>query len=614
MQSEPGNEDELGLDGQGAKSPAAPAPSASTQPHEGHTDGMEEDELAEQVERVVALLHKLETLYEQSATKLVPEKPDLRIGTPVEEGGTDDQDSTMTTDAAAPSGLAGLLPPAIAAERGKLLTADVPPWALPPPIPNEPTEEAHTQRPLPDLLVRQRGSADEQPSDEGRSRGRAYPFAAAAAGVLGLAAAGAFLLPGEMRQKWSLVLSGQVRSALSVTDNLPPATAPSPKPSSAATSPAAKPKFPAQQENVAAPRSEGASPPTQYDPRQERALRDPAVGGVPAPRLAQRNNADLGEGDRDEPSTPLGRAGNHAPVGGSGATPASPTAPSAEAQPPGGDTAHSAPSGSASTAPQVPAGVPPATAGDAVAGPVAAPAPSVEPVPATCDDVVIEGDQRTVRLALTDETRAASDLTINVSERAYQAHFSEAGELNFEAPRLDDPTVVRWLGAGGELCQKAVATGLTSAQLHVALVWSGEHPLELSVIEPHSWPGNPVGDISIRQPNLDGEHGAGSMRSFGTGTGLTRAQLYSVPLDEARKNSLFDVQVRLAPRPSTGGTCGAVAGVFTSGGEVRYDIYILRDDPGIGRRREQKSFAFMLPPCGASAGANQRVERMSVRF
>lgn len=231
----------------------------------------------------------------------------------------------------------------------------------------------------------------------------------------------------------------------------------------------------------------------------------------------------------------------------------------------------------------------------------------------TCESALVEGDQRSVRLSLADPDRTGTHTELVVNDISYRAMFGADGRLSLEAPRLDESPVLRWVQRDGSVCQRNVPRPEGPPSLQVAVMWSGDLGLELDVVEPHSWPGSPTGYITSLQPNLEGAHGAGAIRAFGRQGDPNRALVYSVATADIGASGVLNVQVKLSPRAEGGGTCGASAEVFTNA-EVLYEVYIVRDDGAAGKfRRENKAYAFKVPPCGATA-AYQRIERLSVRF
>jgi len=246
----------------------------------------------------------------------------------------------------------------------------------------------------------------------------------------------------------------------------------------------------------------------------------------------------------------------------------------------------------------------------ALEGPVA---PSGADAADTCESALVESDQTSVRLSLSDSSRAGTQTELAVNDVSYRVLFGEDGRLNLEAPRLDETAVVRWVQRDGSVCQRTLPRVAGPAFVQVAVMWSGDIGLELDVVEPHSWPGSPTGYITAFQPNLDGTHGGGSIRSFGHPGGANRALAYAAPVGAIGDAGVLNIQVKLAPRAEGGGSCGSSAEVFTNA-EAPYEVYIVRDaGPGGAFRRENKSFAFNVPPCGATANS-QRIERLSIRF
>ncbi len=231
----------------------------------------------------------------------------------------------------------------------------------------------------------------------------------------------------------------------------------------------------------------------------------------------------------------------------------------------------------------------------------------------TCESANVESDQRAVRLSLADPARTGSQTELVVNDISYRAMFGGDGRLNLEAPRLDETPVLRWVQRDGRVCQRTVPRPVGPASLQFAVMWSGDLGFELDVVEPRSWPGSPTGFITSLAPNTDGSHGAGVIRSFGRTGDPNRALIYAVATEDIGNDGVINVQVKLSPRAEGGGTCGASAEVFTNA-EVLYEVYIIHDDGPDGKfRRENRSFAFKVPPCGATA-AHQRIERMSIRF
>lgn len=232
----------------------------------------------------------------------------------------------------------------------------------------------------------------------------------------------------------------------------------------------------------------------------------------------------------------------------------------------------------------------------------------------SCDEALVVADQKTLRLTLDEPGRAGTTLKIQVDDFDYRASFAADGKLSLEAPRFKQESVVRWLRNDNAPCTRPITAAGEASVLHVALVWKGEVGLELHVVEPGSWPGNTTGYVSPLQSNDDSSRGAGSLRTFGMGSDPVRIQVYSVFYDRIAKESVFNVQVRLAPRLAGGGTCGSIAGVFDNE-ELPYDIYIVRDGGAAAPyRREVQSFAFKVPPCGATASQQDATLRLPIRF
>lgn len=574
----------------------------SDKDRESGVSAEQDGDLAEQVERVVALLNRLETLYSEGASKTRTVGTDPRTGSSPIVG--DVPDAVIERFAPVRPG-AEVMPGTETVIPG-LIPGGSPQSAMPPPIPS-----GFAGSGVPGSGFGQHGGAlRHQPYEAVPQRKTTAAMGLGAAGILAVLLLGPWVIAGFKGIDWR---GGVARIAPDQTQPL----------AGHATVPAEP--FPTasgsidEGEKESASASLGAPPPAGTDgpaagepakgansPEASPAASTDSAPAEPASPLPKADTAanvpaagDIGEGDRDEPPPAAESAPASGPAAGQPA-PADSSTQFAAIDP----TPPPVPPAAPANTPEAPAdaGAPPAAGSDAAV------TPSIP-----CDVFMGDSDQTTVRLSMTDAKRAGQSLVLKVNDLNYRAAYDETGTLEFKAPRLDATTWLRWVDGDGSLCQKAVPGGAGSPLFQVAVIWGGELTLELHVIEPRSWPGNPVGHISPIQPNSDLTHGFGSLQLFGRTGDPTRVQLYTVAPDKIGSDGLLNLQVKLAARPEGGGTCGSSAEVFDNNA-VPYEVVIVRDNRPDGTYgREVKSFAFSLPPCNAVAN-QQRIERMSVRF
>jgi len=226
-----------------------------------------------------------------------------------------------------------------------------------------------------------------------------------------------------------------------------------------------------------------------------------------------------------------------------------------------------------------------------------------------CSASLAEVQAGIVQLQLHDPTRAGQSILIRVDAFDYRASFARDGELMMFAPRLFGITSVRWQGADGTACATTAAGANDEPQLRVGLVWEGEAPLALHVLEPKGWVGAPKGHISADRPNLSYGHGLGQLHAFGQPADPARLQVYVVDLAQLGHSGVLTAMVTLEPAAALDACAG--------GGqqrEVRYQLYTLRTDKSGDARPEIRSLAFELPDCAKGKAAALPVERIAIRF
>lgn len=275
------------------------------------------------------------------------------------------------------------------------------------------------------------------------------------------------------------------------------------------------------------------------------------------------------------------------------------------------------------------------TDSDPSAAPASEQAATRSDTPSGCSAAITGTLDGAMTFDLNDPARADQPITIKVDDLSYPTSFDARGWLHFEAPLLSSRALVSWELANGASCQKGAQGSLATPLLRLALVWTGADTLDFHVIEPNAWFGSPTGHVSIANPNRDLSHGAGHVQTYGQGRDGPKIAVYAVDPGRIPAGAVLNAFVKPAPierspsgatananlvRQATASDAGQVAP--TCGDQTRpmhasqipYQLLILRSGPQAGEfSRETRSFSMAIPPCGATALARERAERIIVK-